>query len=82
MTPLTSRAVALVLISFLTLLCAPHAAGQAQVKVVNTTKSPVPTLAQGTTAISGHVNVTNASLPVSGCVAVTNSSLPVTENKH
>jgi hypothetical protein len=72
------RVAALVLVSFLSAFCTPPAAGQVQVKVVNTTKSPVPTLAQGITAISGNVKITNASLPVSGSVNVTNSSLPIT----
>jgi len=65
-------------ISCMILFCSMQAAAQTQVKVVNTSKTPVPTLAQGTTTISGNVNVTNASLPVSGSVALTNSSLPVT----
>ena len=80
MTPLSFRVVAPVLVSFLTLFCAPHAAGQVQVKVVNTTKSPVPTLAQGTTTISGNVNVTNTSLPVSGTVEVSNLPLDTNGN--
>jgi hypothetical protein len=76
-------AVALALISCLILVWTPQAAAQANttpapVKVVNTTKNPVPTVAQGTTKISGNVNVTNNPLPISGSVEVTNSSLPVT----
>jgi hypothetical protein len=47
------------------------------VKVVNTTKNPVPTVAQGTTKISGNVKVTNSLLPVTGSVSITNSNLPV-----
>lgn len=47
------------------------------VQVVNTTKNPVPTTAQGTTTISGNVNVTNASLPVNGSVSITNNPLPI-----
>jgi len=79
---LNARAFILAFISFLILVCAPQAAAQANttpepVKVVNTTKNPVPTVAQGTTKISGNVNVTNSSIPVTGSVSITNNSLPV-----
>jgi hypothetical protein len=47
------------------------------VKVVNTAKNPVPTVAQGTTTVSGNVNVTNNPLPISGAVNVANTPLPV-----
>jgi hypothetical protein len=79
---LNSRALVLAFISSLALVCALQAGAQANttpapVKVVNTTKNPVPTVAQGTTKISGNVNVTNSSLPVNGSVSITNSSVPV-----
>jgi len=77
MTFLRLRAVMLALISSMILLCNLQAAAQVQVQVVNTAKTPVPTRAQGTTTISGSVNITNASLPVNGSVSITNSTLPV-----
>ena len=46
------------------------------VNVVNTTASPLPTQAQGTTAIAGSVNVTNTSqspVPVGGSVNISNT---------
>jgi hypothetical protein len=86
MKSLNSRTLVLVLIPSLALVCAPLAAAQTStttvqsVKVVNTTSSPVPTVAQGTTKISGNVNITNASLPVNGSVSITNKPLPVSGN--
>jgi hypothetical protein len=85
MKSLAPRAAAPALISCLILVWAPQAAAQANttpapVKVVNTTKNPVPTVAQGTTNVSGKVNITNASLPVHGNVNVTNNPLPVSGN--
>jgi hypothetical protein len=81
MKSLALRAVALALISCLILVCAPQAAQAnttpAPVRVVNTTKNPVPTVAQGITKISGNVNVTNNPLPVMGSVSITNTSVPV-----
>jgi hypothetical protein len=80
---LNHRALILAFISSLALACAPQAAAQTSpttaqpVKVVNTTKNPVPTVAQGTTKISGNVHVTNSSLPVNGSVSITNTSVPV-----
>jgi hypothetical protein len=75
MKTLALRAVALALISCLILVWAPQAAAQANttpapVRVVNTTKNPVPTADRGTTKISANVNVTNASLPVNGNICV------------
>ena len=82
MKSLALRAVALALISCLIIVWAPQAAAQANttsapVRVVNTTKNPVPTVAQGTTKISGSVHVTNSVLPVNGSVSITNTSVPV-----
>jgi hypothetical protein len=82
MKSLNPRGFVLAFIPSLILVCAPQAAAQANttpepVKVVNTTKNPVPTVAQGTTKISGNVNVTNSSLPVTGSVSITNNSVPV-----
>jgi len=70
-------AVALVLMTF------PFVSSSAQktavtpqsVKVVNTTAQPVPVTAQGTTTVTGNVNVTT--VPITGTVAVSNSSVPV-----
>jgi hypothetical protein len=80
---LTYGSLVLALIPSLSLFCAPQAASQANttpepVKVVNTIKNPVPTVAQGTTKILGNVHVTNSSLPVTGSVSITNSNVPVT----
>jgi hypothetical protein len=82
MKSLNPRGFVLAFIPSLILVCAPQAAAQANttpepVKVVNTTKNPVPTVAQGTTKISGNVDVTNSSLPVTGSVSITNNSVPV-----
>lgn len=82
MKSLNPRAFALTFIPSLILVCAPQASAQGNtttqpVTVVNTTKNPVPTVAQGTTKILGNVHVTNSSLPVTGSVSITNSSVPV-----
>lgn len=84
MKSLNHRALVLAFISSLILVSALQAAAQTStipttqsVSVVNTTKNPVPTAAQGTTKISGNIHVTNSSLPVTGSVSITNNSVPV-----
>ena len=77
-----NRIFVLALVFALSIVCISELAAQntatEPVTVVNTAKNPVPTVAQGTTTISGSVNVTNSSIPVTGSVSIANSSLPVT----